>query len=742
MEKGKKQSKVNASRAQAQAISNALQDSSGLAMVDSFEEWLSKEGLTKVGTFVKKVLKKVWDTASSIKDWGKMRDVSNYELWQFIIDNPHKFTLHEINFTNKGLSINDIIAARNERLGLNETINDFNTVNLGRNMGYTDLDKAPLKEKKGEDEYMAERTKEMEHAKSLRNDPKLYESIDLHTPFRIPSGYTKKTVVNGTLATPTIIAHRVAENPVADRSSMIDRYTQKFSLIKATRGLSKTDYSTLDVFNYERLCKLALIEYYSIKRVVQAAKTYSVVQVGIGDSIINACGYDPAEVRANLANYETLLCQFHNFISNNLPMTGTWIKRLQYLKQVFIPDYNDQKVATIHMYTTCISDVYYDVNNPSVYLVFDEIPNSQNNNYSVMLGNLGKIQTALVNNDLWQQIIADYQGAFGTMCVWSDSDYPAYKSPLDLRNGDNDLNREQLKNGFYMDAKLTVITITPGKPNTKNSLESDGLTPIHLPNYQFGQTFDSSTWTGRVFHPGYDKILDHDTYLYAEGKLPRSGDATLKILVPDLNGVGAQTWDISFTAGSDYFISMNNHETIYSMHKDNYTEGESLDISQFKIRSCGVRAGDDGAGSLNTGIVYKTHEYAICDSTAYVFGSNGSAVVAQQYELCNETFSDDALQDVESPVDFPDEIMIWALTDWMPFMHVTFFGYTSATGDYYPRDILLIDMDAFGSLDDRAFSTSIAYSIYSLYGASLRIGKKRVDNINDAYQYKRSNKKA
>lgn len=577
-------------------------------------------------------------------------------------------------------------------------------------------------------------TKDEGGTEDMQNDPKFYENLELHKTFNIPGAYTKKTVVNGTLATPKLAVHRIVENPVPDKSALIDRLNQRFSLIKAVRGLSATKYSLIDLANYERVPKYALIMYYAIKRVIQAAKTYNLVQVEIGNNIIDALGFDPSEVRQNLANYETLLCQYHRFIQGNLPMSGLWIKRLEYLAQCFVPDYSDPKVATIHMFAISIHHVFTNREiEEGVFesLVFDEIPGARNNNYAVMLANLQTLQDAVISNDNWQQLMADYFGAFGKAAIWEDKDYPAYAKPLNLANADNDLSREQIKNAFYMNSKITYITVTPGEPNTKSVLDTDDPDTVTLPTYQFGNTFTTQNFIDRLT-PNYQSLLNEDTYFMLVGILGTADpNNNYMALLPDMNGVGAQV----FTGGT---VSMNNHETIYSLHKDNYTEGQSLEISQLKSRSIGVTTFAAG-GSQILAVLFKGHEYGLMDTTVYVYGSNGSAIVPQTYLICNESVSDDALQSSESAIDYPDEIMCWALIDWMPFAHYTFFGFDAGTSTYSPRDVLLTDMDAFGSLDDRAFVTSINYSIYSLYGVNLRVSHtKRVDNLVEVYADKGS----
>lgn len=575
--------------------------------------------------------------------------------------------------------------------------------------------------------------------RKLINGPSFYENLDFHKSFSIPGAYTKKTVINGTLATPKIAVHRIFENPMPDKSAVIDRVNQKFSLIKAVRGLSATRYDILDLFNYERFAKLILLQYYVVKKVVQAAKTYSLVQTAIGDNIMSGLGFNPTEVRTNLANYETLLCQIHRFISNNLPISGTWIKRLEYLVGANIPDYSDAKVATIHMFAVSMASVFYDRENPSNAHTFDCIPNANNNDYATLLANFSNYQVDIVNNDNWQQLIADYFGAFGGMCMWQDSDYPSYATPLNLRNSDNDLCREQVKNGMYLNAKVTLITVNAGVANVKIRIDVDDPTPLQLPSYQFPGTYDATVASGATTL-SYTNILDNDAYLnvMSSAVTVASLGANNYLLTPDHNGVGAQSVPVTTPAT---FINMGNHETIYTLHKDSYSEGEALEISQFKARSIGLAAYlNDAQDRFSCGYMFKTHEYAIMDTFIYTFGSNGSAIVDQTYIICDEALCDDDLTSVESAIDFPDEIMCWALIDWMPLAHMTFYGFNAGTSTYSPRDIALIDMDSFGSLDDRAFATSINYSIYSLLGAGLTVGKKRVDNLGSVYKDKPSKK--
>lgn len=629
----------------------------------------------------------------------------------------------------------DAIAATGRTFKLSDPNSGFET-QIDWKSGKTGLDLPEDQEvtnNKGDDTMSSKNRK-------LINAPSFYENLDLHKTFSIPGAYTKKTVVNGTLATPKIVVHRLFENPMPDKSATIDRVNQKYSLIKAVRGLSATLYNIVDLYNYERFVKLVMLEYFVIKKVVQAAKTYSLVQSSISDNIIKSLGFDPTEVRNNLANYETLLCQVHRFITNNLPATGTWIKRLEYLVGANIPDYSDAKVATIHMFAVSMAKVFYESGSedPDKAHVFDCIPNANNNNYSTLLTNFETYQTDLVNNDRWQQLIADYFGAFGSAAMWSDAAYPEYKEPLNLKNADNDLCREQIKNAFYLNTKITVITVDAGVRNAKYIVDVDDPTAVQFSDYQFGGTFDSTAFNSLV-QLNYKNILDHDAYLAMSTSNVLTGLGSNNFaLVPDMNGIGAQV--VTCDGGTEY-VSMQNHETIYTLHKDSYSEGEALEISQFKARSCGMLLTvDAGADKFYIDSFFRSQEYAMLDSTVYVFGSNGSQIVDQTYVVCNEAISDDDLQNTESAIDYPDEIMCWALIDWMPFTHFTFFGYDSVTATYSPHDILLSDMDAFGSLDDRAFITSINYSIYSLQAASVSVGSKnkRVDNLASVYKNKPS----
>lgn len=576
-------------------------------------------------------------------------------------------------------------------------------------------------------------------AADISNDPKYYLNLDLHKSFKIPGAYKKTTPVNGTTGIPTIVVHNLTANPNPDGSAMIERVTQLFSLLKAVRGLSSVSYRPEDLYNYRQYCKLALHFYYSIKTVVKAATTFQLVQVSIGDAIIKAHGFDPDEVRLNLANYQTLLTQIHRFISNTLPMSGDWIKRLEYLHKVSVPDYSDKKVATFHIFSINVGDCFIAENDPTKRN-WDEVPNSNANSYAIALAFLKQMSADINSNDKWNDLIADYWGAFGSAALWQDAEYPNYRDPIDLNNGDNDLNREQIKNAMYLCSASRLITVDASTENVQLIDDLDNARYVCNPKFEVYGTFLPTDPIART----YSNALANTAYAITERTETYTGaDSTTNVwLIPDTGGVTAQVLSVPLDTPTD---ALTYSQTIpYTLHKEEYSEGEALEISQFKCLCVAKRMTIYSASNAVAVASYtKTHEYAVLKSYVYHFTKQAGVNTLTTTPVYNDCLVDDDLTPTESPVRVPYLIQLWTLVDWMPMCHITAFEYDSTNPVLYaPHDLLLCDFDSYGSLDLYAFDTSINYSTYSLYAPKLQIGNKRFDNLKSVYNQSHDRKSA
>lgn len=590
-----------------------------------------------------------------------------------------------------------------------------------------------------------------------RNHPQWYTNLDVHNAFNIPSAYAKNKMLNGTFGTPLIACHTVVINNNPDSAQVLQRTQQLYTMLKAVRGLSATSYNVNDVFNYRVWAIVPIIVYYRIKALIQAVKTYRINQPLLAQAYINALGFSYNDVSSNLANYETLLVQFWQFIHNNCPISGDFVNRVEYLCTANIADHGNSKLATYHMFNVEYNQAMYQPGSDATDNVL--WPSVSSDNEGKTYGDLSTLlqiySTHLAANSQWSDITSDYWGAFGTACSWSDKTISfdkenRLKSIPDLTFSEpKALELEQIKNASYLQHGFAMIEQIEGGDNDVTFSDTDSFdykfvstvdqddnhSPYNFPaNYGDldGEYFiegDTSNYDSQVF---FTKYLAGYTVL--ERKAGAGSDVWTKFLMPDRDGFGAEV--VTLTGDNDNYAYMFKDNRIeFTKHKDKYSEGEDLEIAQFKS-FCIYENMHILEGNAFYEHWWRTGFTALKETKVYVWediDSNGSPEMTS-FRVCSNVLFDGNLTNADpSDIRIPYEISLWTMIDWMPALHETTFTFDTGNLTYYPKDLILWDIDSFGTLDLDAFDTSIEYSIFSMYAPKIKIGNKRFDNISEVY---------
>lgn len=571
-------------------------------------------------------------------------------------------------------------------------------------------------------------------------DPKWYGLLGMHKGFNIPGGYPKQLSDGASkLPTPTIVAHELLHNYNPDYQTTLDRAQQTYTLLKAVRGLSATEYDINDVVNERLLAQSLLYLYYTVKFCVRAAKTYSLVNQRIGDMLIDAKGLNPDDVRTNLAAYERYLVTMHNYIANNVPITGYWADRIKYLVEAVLPDYQNGKIATIH--TFAFDNLYAFETSGDGHIIETGLTFNDLYTLSFVVESFNKLTGEITNSKAMISLIADYFGAFGSKAVWEDKDFPDYATPMQFKPA-SDTALEQLKNASYVNGAFVF------KANTtaKWSYQEFGVNPTirGCSGFDFGSSaFDPDD----LFMPTRDNFTNGTAVLVLNASTGAGTNPTsAHIISPYYEGVAAPLrWEIGTT--EEKYYDYGRLSMAISKHKDNYTEEESLDLIQFKAARIGLDGKViPGANVISIQEYFVTNEFAINKSIVYTINDNSyDTHEVMPGVICAWGLLTDYIDNPYYTYAMFDALDIWAHTDWMPALNYTVVDGTNLTQfTQDPYKYQLWDLDDLGTLDQYGFATAIQYSNYSLTAAIIEVAGKasnRAANVQSVLKRGRTDKR-
>lgn len=584
--------------------------------------------------------------------------------------------------------------------------------------------------------------------KKETNDAVFYSLLGEHKGFAIPSGYPKQynPFQLHTGSVPVVVCHELVQNPNPDNQATTDRAQQQFTLLKAVRGLSATEYTMKDVAAYKLAAEALLYEYYNLKFCVRAAKTYSLVNREVGDNLILARGLDPEDLRKNMAAYERYLLTLKNYITNNVPVSGFWAPRLKYLTSCVLPDYQDAKVASLHVFSFA-GFGFFDFSNDNDWEENSHMRNDQDSLFDI-ISNVDKVSTALKAPRI-ASLIADYFGAFGTACMWDDPDFSNYDKPLDMKDG-TPLNLEQLKNAEYIDSYIFAKSLTSGGSATYKFTGAQAYT-VRQANHGFvlGLTKLDYGTGNELLRPDWDQYLDAPMVVEVsyDGVLPQVSSTTVTMDIVSVPRSGASiVSDGAFQlstgnarAAYDYFDGI----TPVTKAKATYTEEESLELLQFKaLRIAQFGKFEAAAPYKIYHEVFATHEFAVTSSLTYGYDVKGDLT---EYILMPFAFTKDGVAysgTVDDIYTCLDSLGLWSQVDYMPRLMYT--CVRTVNGNLTVDRAQVWDVDDLGTLDVLGLATSISYSTYSLVAATMQATGKvsnRAANIQSVLKHRDNNAK-
>lgn len=455
----------------------------------------------------------------------------------------------------------------------------------------------------------------------LGNAPEWYTHLGLHTEFKIPDGYPKQFGYNGQ-SVPTIMMHDVVLNQNSDNATRYQRDAEIFSLVKHVRGLSSVSYTVNTVRVVREITLLALIKYYTLKKVLRAVKTYQLQNPGLAEMICHAYNYDYNDVVANMPAYRNSLCIFRNIIrTNTVVLNPILVERVKYLIEACMPDSDDPVIATTHMFDiVCMYYQTYDSdNNPEINIYREN--DSHLNNFDSLTNDIQMFLNYFTNSSLVTEFIADAQGAFGDKAVWDDAAIADVDKELEFTNYTG-VSKMQLENADILMKSYLGLT------RTRINTVDDDEQPIQ----EYANFVDQLVVGASVDNVTYHQEDNGDiTVLIKSGVKSHEASlvsgTTTKVEVfttPDyLNGDVSLIRQSSLTTEGNHDYTREYGDLSRSVNLANSinNEGECYDILQFVVKhietKCEFENESNDATHMQIVDKYKTGLTAILRSYVY-----------------------------------------------------------------------------------------------------------------------------
>lgn len=527
------------------------------------------------------------------------------------------------------------------------------------------------------------------------NDPSYYTHLDEHVNFIINQGFKKKKFAQGSCSVPEVASMQLCINPCPSAESLKSRMTQLFQLLKGVRGLSSTVYNINQVTAYTINTATLFAVYFETVKLIRCAQTYNFRNVSWPAQLVAAMGFNIDEVSTNLADYIQLALLMQRQLRITTPSTGVFREVIEAYAMQTLVDTRNAKIATLYMYNYAYLP-YFPNSEPTTTVQAIQFFGPRNIKHEISdLRAIFKQVSAFSDDETFADIAADMIGAFGKSSIYelnmsfdklNDKPLPDPKY--------NELALNTLKNATVLSHRTEAINFDFHDTAEVYAQVINGAISSTLPTVQSILTGD---WIIlQSYSGGVDALPNFDLFVR-----------------PDGSAITETPFD------ENEFVE---EQTFFTCHKDKYSEGESLEISQLKARVY-TYVHNSTSGDDTRTIAIRTNYMSLLNIWTYD-DESGDRYWGHITEVSTAQSQDgDAV--------LMRQCQLWSLCDWMPMLRIGIYeeGASSVTAN-----ALLWDVDDIGIIGSgMPMDNTIELTTYSIYAVNMKAEGKKIDNIQDVY---------